>query len=91
MLAPPRQPDILLAEADDGPGFCVTVVPPPTGPGHDRCFAGYIEARTYARSLRWAGIGQKLIDRVDARTRKAAEEAEELRLEQRRGRLSIRG
>jgi len=90
MLAPPRQPDILLAEADGEPGFCVTVVPPPAGPGHDQCFVTYIEARTYARRLRFAN-GWRLVDRVDARTRKAAEEAEDRRVEARRGRLSIRG
>jgi len=89
MLAPPRQPDILLAEAEGEPGFCVTVAPP-DGPGHDQCFAGYIEARTYARRLRFAN-GWKLVDRVNARTRKAAEEAEDRRVEARRGRLSIRG
>jgi hypothetical protein len=90
MLAPPRQPDILLAESEDGYGFAVTVVPPPTGPGHDRDFSGYIDARTYARGLRWAN-GWKLVDRVDARTRKAAEETERLRVEARRSGLSVRG
>lgn len=79
MLAPPKQPSILLAEAEDGPGYCVTVIPPPTGVGHDQCFPGYISARTYARSLRWSH-GWKLVDRVDAKAKRAAEQAEELRL-----------
>jgi hypothetical protein len=28
MLAPPKQPKILLAEAEDGSGYCVTISPP---------------------------------------------------------------
>jgi hypothetical protein len=83
MLAPPPQPQVLLAEGDDGEGYCVTVCPPPTGPGHDQCFRDYISARTHARLLRWRH-GWKLVDRVDARVRKAAEEAETARIEAKR-------
>lgn len=64
MLAPPPQASILLAECDGEPGYCVTVLPPPTGPGHDRCFADYLDARAYARLLRF-GNGWKLVDRCD--------------------------
>ena len=71
MLAPPPQPKVLLAEAEDGPGFCVSVIPPPTGPGHDRCFDDYLNARAYARLLRF-GHNWKLVDRVDERTRRKA-------------------
>lgn len=66
MLAPPPQPSILLAEGEDGEGYCVTVLPPPTGPGHDRCFPDYLNARAYARLLRF-GHGWTLIDRCDQR------------------------
>lgn len=63
MLAPP-QPSILLAEAEDGPGFNVSVLPPPVGVGHDRQFDCYLRARAYARLLRF-GNGWKLVDRCD--------------------------
>lgn len=82
-------PQVLLAEAEDGPGFSV-IVCPPTDIGHDAEFPDYIAARTYARWLRWAH-GWKLIDRVDLKTRKAAEQVELLRVETRRSKLSIRG
>jgi hypothetical protein len=71
MLAPPVPPKILLAEADEGDGYCVTILPPPTGPGHDRCFDHYLAARAYARLLRF-GHGWLLVDRVDERTRRKA-------------------
>ncbi|HXH53541.1 MAG TPA: hypothetical protein VNH53_08965 [Sphingomicrobium sp.] len=83
MLAPPPQPQVLLAEAEEGDGFAVTVCPPPAGPGHDRCFPDYIAARTYARRLRWAN-GWALVDRVDPRTKRKAEEAEQRRVEAKR-------
>lgn len=86
MLAPPPQPKILLAENEEGDGFCVTVCPPPAGPGHDQCFPDYISARTYARLLRF-GHSWELVDRVDPKVRAAAEEAEQRRLEAKRGRL----
>lgn len=66
MLAP--APSILLAEAEDGPGVCVTLVPPPTGPGHDKCFNSYLHARAYARLLRF-GQGWLLVDRCDERNK----------------------
>jgi hypothetical protein len=84
MLAPPPQPSVLLAERDDGSGFCVEVIPPPAGPGHDRCFDSYLHARAYARLLR-LGHGWVIVDRVDPKTRKAAEEAEQRRLVTRHG------
>lgn len=84
MLAPPPQPSILLAEGEDGQGYCVTVLPPPKGPGHDRCFNGYIAARTYARMLRWSN-GWQLVDRVDPKTKRVAEERERERLAQKHG------
>jgi hypothetical protein len=84
MLAPPPQPSVLLAENDEGDGFCVTVCPPPAGPGHDQCFPEYITARTYARRIRFAN-GWRLVDRVDSRVRAKAEEAERLKLEAKRG------
>ena len=62
----PPEPTILLVEADDGPGFTVSVLPPPTGPGHDRHFDDYLYARAYARLLRF-GNGWKLVDRCDQR------------------------
>lgn len=82
-------PQVLLAEAEDGPGFSVTVCPP-ADIGHDAVFPDYITARTYARRLRWAH-GWELVDRVDTRTRKAAEEREILRIETKRAKLSISG
>ena len=78
MLKLPEPPKILLAEAEEGEGFCVTVCPPPAGPGHDRCFAGYLNARAYARLLRWANAWE-LVDRVDAATKKRAEAADQAR------------
>ena len=81
-------PQVLLAEAEDG-GFAV-IVCPTQDIGHDQVFATYIGARTHARRLRFA-FGWKLVDRVDAKTRRAAEEAEERRVEARRATLSIRG
>lgn len=75
MLKLPDQPRILLAEAEDGPAYCVTVCPPPVGPGHDRCFDQYLAARAYARLLRF-GNGWELVDRVDARTKQRAEAAD---------------
>ena len=75
MLLPSPQPSVLLAEAEDGPGFCVTVCPPPVGPGHDRCFDQYLAARAYARLLRF-GNGWELVDRVDATTKKRADAAD---------------
>jgi hypothetical protein len=71
MLAPSKQPKIVLAEAEDGAGFAVTVIPPPVGQGHNKCFASYLQARAYARLLRF-GHGWLLVDRCDARTKKAA-------------------
>ena len=76
MLAPPPQPKILLAEGEDGEGFCVTVIPPPAGVGHDRCFAEYLGARAYARLLRF-GSAWELVDRVDPATRRRAELADQ--------------
>lgn len=67
MTAPPK---VLLAEAEDGDGFCVTVLPPQEV-GHDRCFEDYLFARAYARLLRF-GHGWELVDRVDERTRRRA-------------------
>jgi len=64
MLAPPQQPSILLAEGEDGEGYCVTVLPPPTGPGHDRCFTDYLAARASARLIRME-FGWQLVDRCD--------------------------
>jgi hypothetical protein len=84
MLARPPEPAVLLAEHEDGDGFCVSVVPPPAGVGHDRCFGSYLDARAYARLLRF-GNGWEIVDRVDPKTRKAAEEAEQRRLEARHG------
>lgn len=78
MLAPPPQPKILLAEGQDSEGFCVTVVPPPAGPGHDRCFPDYLAARAYGRLLRF-GHGWHLVDRVDDRVKRAAEAADQAR------------
>ncbi len=69
MLAPPKPPKILLAEADDGPGYCVTILPPQQV-GHNRCFPDYLNARAYARLLRF-GHGWQLVDRCDARTKAA--------------------
>ena len=66
-----RPTSVLLAEAVDGEGYSVTVIPTPDGPGHDRDFADYLAARTYARLLRF-GHGWPLVDRVDERTRRAA-------------------
>lgn len=77
-------PKVLLTEADEGPGFCVSVLPPPTGPGHDQCFQSYIGARTYARMLRWSN-GWQLVDRVDPKTKRVAEERERERLAQKHG------
>ena len=64
MLALPPQPKILLAE--DGDEIAVTIVPPPTGPGHDRAFTDYLAARAYARLLRME-FGWQLVDRCDQR------------------------
>jgi hypothetical protein len=83
MLAPSKQPQVLLAENEEGDDFCVSVLPPPANVGHDQCFPDYISARTYARHLRFAN-GWHLIDRVDPHTRRATEEAEERRLEAKR-------
>ena len=69
-MMPPPLPKVLLAEADDGDGFCVTVSPPQEV-GHDRCFDDYLNARAYARLLRF-GHGWLLVDRVDERTRRKA-------------------
>jgi hypothetical protein len=74
-MTTPQNPKILLAENVEGDGFCVSLLPPPVGPGHDRCFANYLGARAYARLLKF-GNGWELIDRVDTKTRKAAEEAD---------------
>ena len=82
MLAPPKEPAVLLAEHEDGDGYCVSVVPPPAGVGHDRCFDSYLDARAYGRLLR-LGHGWELVDRVDPHLRNAAEEAERRRLEAR--------
>jgi hypothetical protein len=68
MLAPFPQPSILLAESEDGDGVAVTVLPPPVGPGHDRCFSDYLSARAYARLLR-IEFGWRLVDRTDNQTR----------------------
>ena len=70
MLAPAQPPQVLLAEADDGHGYCV-IVSPPQEVGHDRCFDNYLRARAYARLLRF-GHGWLLVDRVDERTRRKA-------------------
>ena len=70
MLAPPTPPQILLAENEDGDGFCVTVLPPQPV-GHDRCFVAYLDARAYARLLRF-GHGWLVVDRCDVATRKLA-------------------
>lgn len=70
MLAPPVPPKILLAEGENGDGFCVTVSPPQPV-GHDQCFADYLRARAYARLLRF-GHGWLLVDRVEERTRRKA-------------------
>lgn len=70
MLAPPTPPQILLAENDNGEGFCVTVLPPQPV-GHDRCFAAYLDARAYARLLKF-GHGWAIVDRVDAGTKASA-------------------
>lgn len=78
MLAPPREPQILLAEHQEGEGFCVEVIPPPAGPGHDRCFPDYLSARAYARLLR-LGHGWHIVDRCDPKVRKAAEDADQAR------------
>jgi hypothetical protein len=80
MLRLPPQPSVVLAEIAEGDGFCVEVIPPPAGPGHDRCFSSYLDARAYARLLRF-GNGWEIVDRVDPKTRKAADEAEQRRLE----------
>ncbi|WP_324808746.1 hypothetical protein SH584_04055 [Sphingomonas sp. LY29] len=63
-------PKVLLAEAEDGMGYAVTVLPA-QDVGHDRQFTNYLQARTYARLLRF-GHGWQLVDRCDERTRKAA-------------------
>lgn len=68
MLAPPPQPSILLAEAEDGPGIVVTIVPPPHGVGHDRTFDSYLAGRAYARLL-WMEFGWRLVDRCDNKTK----------------------
>jgi len=83
----PAQPQILLAESEGG--FSVTVSPSQYV-GHDQDFPDYISARTHARRLRFA-CGWVMIDRVDPKTRGAAEEAEQRRIEEKRGRLSIVG
>ena len=64
MLAPFTPPTILIAE--DGDGIAVTIVPSPTGPGHDRAFSDYLPARAYARLLRME-FGWQLVDRCDQR------------------------
>ena len=70
MLAPPPpHPKVLLAESEDGPGYSVTVLPP-QAIGHDRCFDDYLNARAYARLLRF-GHGWQLVDRCDERVKKA--------------------
>ena len=68
MLARLSEPSILLAEAEDGPGIAVTIVPPPKEVGHDRVFAGYLGARAYARLL-WMQFGWRIVDRCDAKTK----------------------
>jgi hypothetical protein len=72
-------PKILLAEAEEGEGFCVTVIPPQPI-GHDQCFDDYLRARAYARVLR-LGNGWELFDRVDDKTRRSAEKADQERRE----------
>jgi hypothetical protein len=74
-MGTPPPPSIPLAEAEDAASYCVTVLPPPDGVGHDQCFPDYLVARCHARLLCF-GNGWKIVDRVDPKIRKAAEAAD---------------
>ena len=67
MLEAVTPPSILIAE--DGDEIAVTIVPPPTGPGHGRAFTDYLAARAYARLLRME-FGWQLVDRCDQRVKR---------------------
>lgn len=68
-LAPFELTQILFSEAEDRPGFCVTVLPPQEV-GRDRCFDNCLFARGYARLLKF-GLGWLLVDHVGQRIKKA--------------------
>lgn len=72
MLKPPRQPKILLAEAEDGPGHCVSICPPPAGRAHDYCFRSYGSDREYAAPLE-REFAWLVIDRVDREVERQCE------------------
>lgn len=69
MLAPAPQPSVLVAE--EGDEIAVSIIPPPTGVGHDRAFTDYGRAMAYARLLRLE-FSWKIVDRCDAATRRRA-------------------
>ena len=71
MLARPSKPSILLAEAEIGSGIAVKILPSPMEVGHDRVFAGYLNAHAYARLL-WMHFGWRTVDRCDNKTKPAA-------------------
>lgn len=79
------QPTITLAQAGDR--FVVAIRPCPDDRPSLSDFPNYIEARTYARSVRWE-TGWPLVDEVPAAIRKAAEEVEQRRLEAKHGAVS---
>lgn len=77
----PNAPKVHLTGRGDN--FFVAVRPCPDDQSSMTSFQSYIEARTYARSLRFSR-NWKLVDEVDAATRKAAEQAETARVEAKR-------
>jgi hypothetical protein len=79
-LAQP-QPTIVLRACVDR--FSVAIRPCPDDRPSPSDFPDYIAARTFARSVRWES-GWPITDEVPAAVRKAAEEAEERRIEAKR-------
>jgi hypothetical protein len=77
----PNAPKVHLT--GKGTTFFVAVRPCPDDQPSMTSFPSYIDARTHARSLRFSR-NWKLVDEVDASTRKAAEEAESARIEAKR-------
>jgi hypothetical protein len=77
-------PKPTITVGGDGAQFFVSVRPCPGDLPTLEQFSDYITARTAARQLRWEH-GWALVDEVPAPIRKAAEAAEERRLQARRG------
>jgi hypothetical protein len=77
----PNAPKVHLTGKCDQ--FFVAVRPCPDDQPSMTSFPSYIGARTHARFLRFSR-SWKLVDEVDAGTRKAAEEAEAARIEAKR-------